>query len=220
MKAISCRNVTAPSSMLLQFLRSQVDSCLLFSPNSSLAALHPTVQNRKEPGQPPRELFSTLGTTPRRQAILEASLLSLDFLSGPGSINVARRRSTNRPGIVIRHRTQDGQASVRWASTGLRSLYSRFWKRKKSWDSCRQQDRPLPFLSDSSGASLGRSKATNELKLRCTELDENGNVTLVNGEFKKSELIAKVPTCFPSKHFPAALILYKVRPPSPRPSED
>ena len=43
--------------------------------------------------------------------------------------------------------------------------------------------------------NLGRNlsgKASNELKLRCTEFDENGNVTLVNGEFKKSELIAKV----------------------------
>lgn len=43
--------------------------------------------------------------------------------------------------------------------------------------------------------NLGRTltaKAPNELRLRCTEFDENGNVTLVNGEFKKSELIAKV----------------------------
>ncbi|OCL15399.1 hypothetical protein AOQ84DRAFT_248591, partial [Glonium stellatum] len=39
---------------------------------------------------------------------------------------------------------------------------------------------------------LGRvSRPTNELKLRCTEFDEHGNVTLINGEFKKSELIAK-----------------------------
>ena len=30
------------------------------------------------------------------------------------------------------------------------------------------------------------------MKLRCTEFDENGNVTVVDGEFKKSELIAKV----------------------------
>lgn len=35
------------------------------------------------------------------------------------------------------------------------------------------------------------AKAPNELRLRCTEFDINGNVTLVNGEFKKSELIAK-----------------------------
>lgn len=36
------------------------------------------------------------------------------------------------------------------------------------------------------------AKASNELRLRCTEFDGNGNVTLINGEFKKSELIAKV----------------------------
>lgn len=34
-------------------------------------------------------------------------------------------------------------------------------------------------------------RPANELKMRCTELDEHGNVTLVSGEFKKSELIAK-----------------------------
>lgn len=49
------------------------------------------------------------------------------------------------------------------------------------------------FLDDSAG--LGRVvRPINELRLRCTEFDEHGNVTLVNGEFKKSELIAKV--CF------------------------
>lgn len=35
-------------------------------------------------------------------------------------------------------------------------------------------------------------KAASEPRLRCTEVDENGNVILVDGEFKKSELIAKV----------------------------
>ncbi|KAF7717890.1 Uncharacterized protein PECH_002710 [Penicillium ucsense] len=42
--------------------------------------------------------------------------------------------------------------------------------------------------------NLGRglaAKASNELRLRCTEFDKSGNVTLVNGEFRKSELIAK-----------------------------
>ncbi|KAF1925470.1 cora-domain-containing protein [Didymella exigua CBS 183.55] len=42
------------------------------------------------------------------------------------------------------------------------------------------------------GNTLGRlARSANELKMRCTELDEHGNVTLVSGEFKKSELIAK-----------------------------
>ncbi|EEP79672.1 conserved hypothetical protein [Uncinocarpus reesii 1704] len=34
-------------------------------------------------------------------------------------------------------------------------------------------------------------KTSNEPRLRCTEFDENGNVTLVSEEFKKSELIQK-----------------------------
>jgi magnesium transporter len=64
--------------------------------------------------------------------------------------------------------------------------------------------RPSPlaspgYLDDTGGEgalpNYGRTvsaKATNEMKLRCTEFDENGKVTLVNGEFKKSELIQKV----------------------------
>lgn len=54
-----------------------------------------------------------------------------------------------------------------------------------------------PALVDegAEGLNFGRglaAKASNELRLRCTEFDNNGNVTLVNGEFRKSELIAKV----------------------------
>ncbi|KAH6619036.1 inner membrane magnesium transporter MRS2 [Boeremia exigua] len=56
---------------------------------------------------------------------------------------------------------------------------------------------PIPPPDDTAplagyGGSLGRmARTANELKMRCTELDEHGNVTLVSGEFKKSELIAK-----------------------------
>jgi magnesium transporter len=55
--------------------------------------------------------------------------------------------------------------------------------------------------NDTSMFSLGRhisAKAAAQPKLRCTELDENGNVVLASGEFKKSELIAKA--CKPSLH--------------------
>lgn len=50
---------------------------------------------------------------------------------------------------------------------------------------------PFPDGSSEMGAPvLGRTtKAANELKLRCTQFDENGNVTLVNGEYKKQDLI-------------------------------
>ena len=39
--------------------------------------------------------------------------------------------------------------------------------------------------------ALSRNPSGADLKLRCTEFDGNGSVTLVSGEFKKSELIAK-----------------------------
>ncbi|KAL2393157.1 Mitochondrial inner membrane magnesium transporter mrs2 [Exophiala dermatitidis] len=39
--------------------------------------------------------------------------------------------------------------------------------------------------------ALSRNHTGADLKLRCTEFDANGSVTLVSGEFKKSELIAK-----------------------------
>ncbi|KAK5082535.1 magnesium ion transporter [Exophiala xenobiotica] len=68
-----------------------------------------------------------------------------------------------------------------------------------------QQTKSLPDYSLSNGGSyeetsaqlfnlsraLSRNTAGTELKLRCTEFDSNGRVTLVSGEFKKSELIAK-----------------------------
>src|SRR5947207_7123527 len=38
---------------------------------------------------------------------------------------------------------------------------------------------------------LSKNASSADLKLRCTEFDSNGSVTLVSGEFKKSELIAK-----------------------------
>ncbi|KAL8721300.1 MAG: hypothetical protein Q9181_007743 [Wetmoreana brouardii] len=86
---------------------------------------------------------------------------------------------------------------VRHVSTEDQPLLRRLWeRRRKAQPSLNAEElSPLPsFLDEANGTSLGRSKAgkaANELRLRCTEINENGDVTLVNGEFKKSELIAK-----------------------------
>lgn len=79
------------------------------------------------------------------------------------------------------------------STSGLREG---FWRKlrptRSSSKNLRPDDLPpLPgFLDDSVG--LGRIvKPNNSLKLRCTEFNENGDVTLVNGEFRKNELIAK-----------------------------
>jgi magnesium transporter len=51
-------------------------------------------------------------------------------------------------------------------------------------------------MEDGNLAGLGRTRPANELKMRCTELDESGNVTMVSGEYKKTDLIAKVRSYF------------------------
>lgn len=117
-------------------------------------------------------------------------------------------------------------------SSGHRSFTTSPTTRKsfRPWHRIRQkpagplQPNDIPpassFLDDN--ASLSRVvKPINELQLRCTEFDENGNVTLVNGAFKKSELIAKV--CCQS-HFREAslgsLTSYQVWPSSARFAKD
>lgn len=51
-------------------------------------------------------------------------------------------------------------------------------------------------MSDSifNARRIQSAKAALEPRLKCTEVDENGEVILKDGEFKKSELIAKVRT--------------------------
>lgn len=79
------------------------------------------------------------------------------------------------------------------------SKWSTFWSRFRRKSETRQrkeQESPQSYEDASAqlfnlSRALARSPASNDLKLRCTEFDVNGNVTLVSGEFKKSELIAK-----------------------------
>lgn len=193
---------SAPSSSLLRFLRSQTDNLCFFTSNTApgcATALWP----RQSHEMAPRSLLTckansrSLSTTARCNATLEASLLNLDFLPRPETLNFPTLSRNTRPGIVIRHSSQEGRTLLRrWASTEEDSWRRWFDLRKKAKEKSlplRPGDLPpLPFLSDASGATLGRMKATNELKLRCTEFDENGNVVVVDGEFKKSELIAMV----------------------------
>ncbi|THZ29321.1 cora-domain-containing protein [Aureobasidium pullulans] len=80
-------------------------------------------------------------------------------------------------------------------NSAVKSRWQKPWQaRQKKTAPLQPNDLPpLPRLLDDAGAaSLGRIvKPTNELRMRCTEFDGEGKVTLVNGAFKKSELIAK-----------------------------
>jgi magnesium transporter len=67
------------------------------------------------------------------------------------------------------------------------------------------------LLEDESGSIFRRrsltAKAALDPRLRCTEVDGNGKVVMVDGELKKSELIAKV------RHASAGLDLPRASPP-------
>jgi magnesium transporter len=175
-----------PSSALLKFLKLQSESMCFFSPNPwpgfifDQAALRLPQQRLQVNRSASKSAVRRLSTTALGYATIEARFLNLDFLWP----------RANSPGLLPR----------------LSSLRSAKWHRKlwgatskKGGGPLQPDDLPGPLgsLEDSSDSifSKGRSisaKAAAQPKLRCTELDENGNVVLASGEFKKSELIAKV----------------------------
>ena len=105
----------------------------------------------------------------------------------------SQRRTSLR---VVERATQDSSCRGFWNSaTNLR--WQKPWQQARPKKTAPLQPNDLPplprLLDDAGAASLGRIvKPTNELRMRCTEFDGDGKVVLVNGAFKKSELIAKV----------------------------
>ena len=144
----------------------------------------------------------SLSTSPSHRACVESGFLGIEGLDG----RLVATHQSNILGDFLPLKGPQALAGRIWtarhASTTSPHLLKRLWKPKgrRNGDSCvsSRDLPPLPgFLDDAAGTSLGRNKSGkpgSELKLRCTEIDENGNVTTVNGEFKKSELIAKVHT--------------------------
>ena len=207
MRRIQNINVSAPSFSLLCFLKSQSEEVCYFSHNRN-----PTF-SRKPRSRLPRNTPYQINidrfppstrrftTTHRRRVTVESAISSTDFPRTSPRQEVPYQlppATAFRIGVTGPCVSQDDAVSRRHASTDSRPLLRRLWhlKRQKPDPALKPNDLPpLPrLLDDAAGTTLGRSKgkAANELKLRCTEINEKGEVTLVNGEFKKSELIAKV----------------------------
>ena len=188
-----------PSTSLLRFLRSQAEEPCFFTANSSPISCQ---RSRRGMQQSFDTKFSasirSLTTSVPRRADVDP--FDFAFLR-PGTLQGNILSGFTRHVSCINPESDYSQCS-RQASTISRPLFKRLWNQKSrsSEPNVRASDLPpLPsFIDDVGGTSLGRSKtgkSGSELKLRCTEIDENGNVTTVNGEFKKSELIAKVWRC-------------------------
>lgn len=172
--------VSAPSSSLLRFLRSQSQDVCFFTPSSkstvcplsSYRSTRPLSRNHDADRY--RSTTRSFATSQRRRATVEASLFNLECLR------------------------QSPKQSYTRASPEYHTPLKRLWHlgtRTRASDLKPDDLPPLPsFLNDANSSILGRSKVgkpSNAHILRCTEINENGDVTLVNGQFKKSELIAK-----------------------------
>ncbi|KAG4436699.1 hypothetical protein IFR05_007813 [Cadophora sp. M221] len=200
----------APSSSLLKFLKSQSESICFFSPNPRpgftfdhaaprARVPHPrTCSNVTSPANARR-----LSTSSPRRATVEARFLNLEFL-WPRSTSAALKASSTDSYDIARNRSLGYGGSLytqRYAHSGSKKWHQKLWGATslRGGRPLRPDDLPSTLHgseedSDNSMFSLGRhisAKAAAQPKLRCTEFDENGNVVLASGEFKKSELIAK-----------------------------
>lgn len=175
---------SAPSANLLRFLRTQSDGCATNFPRCEYQ----------------RRCFSARGHLPLKAALNEPRLRD----------RTSPNQTPSIPSLTpLRPRPLSGLANSKshllrtFTTTPKRSrhLLRRILglHRQPPQEKLRPDDLPMnPGVEEGYEGNMfniGRglaAKATNEPRLRCTELDENGNVTLVNGEFRKSELIAKV----------------------------
>jgi magnesium transporter len=208
----SALHTPAPSSTLLRFLKSQSENICFFSPNPRPGFIFDHAGPRchilrsQIVNGSSKPSARCLSTTSARCATLEAGFVNLDFLwprAGSKSLQpkAPQCRSTSR---VKKFSYEIVLPAHRPASTGWHDWRQKLWGRQKKGPKPLQpDDLPDSFYPRDDGGdsmfSLGRhisAKAAAQLsKVRCTELDENGNVVLASGEFKKSELIAKVRCC-------------------------
>ncbi|KAK5130583.1 hypothetical protein LTR08_001902 [Meristemomyces frigidus] len=164
----AAHGLPAPSTSLLRFLRCQLD----------VQSTHAPITARPAKPSLSRQCRSITTATRLRAAPTAASQRQPHHERHPPCHAAAHRR----------------------AFTSVAALREGFWRRLRPSSNTgagsknlRQEDLPplSGFLDDHAGLGGKIVKPSNELKLRCTEFDENGNVTLTNADFRKSELIAK-----------------------------
>ena len=205
MRPGSSLNAPTPSSALLHFLKSQSEGLCFITPSTASTCRNArprrtcTIPRKTLPSAAQSKRF--LKTTARNRATVESSLINFDILRAPPKhrfppYNHLHHDSGTK---VLNIVPADASRHSRYASTNSQSLLKRLWKHKEKREKPKIQPtdlRPLPgFLDEVGSTNLGRKKpgkAVNDLKLRCTEFDSEGKVTLMDGEFKKTELIAKV----------------------------
>ncbi|KAF2262412.1 cora-domain-containing protein [Lojkania enalia] len=193
MKPIPLHNFAIPSPSVLRFLRAQVKNAFE-EPASRGAALRcqrsrfasTCVKEEKTSGG----VMAPGGAVVKQIVWKENRSFLLARITGLNS-KLGTSTSYSSPSCTI-----SLQCRRTFSKTSRQDAWNLLGRKK------RQRVNPSPSVPTSPLAmtmdggigfnGLGRiARPANELKMRCTELDENGNVTMVSGEFKKSELIAK-----------------------------
>ena len=177
-----------PSTSLLRFLRSQTKDFCHPTPNTSCA-------NR------PKRSKSSFDTScaklhtacPSTRCKESPKAPACVLIPGPGHAQFSAVEFT-------------GVGQTRHASTDSRAVafMRKIWWNKYKKASKKMGDQDFPAMIEDSlsmdnsnifniSRSLSRSPGSSgaDQRLRCTEFNADGKVTLVSGEFKKSELIAK-----------------------------
>ena len=204
--------VSVPSKGLLRFLRSQSQSLCFFSANPAAGPFPCGAAAGERAHGSPRS-FPTcrhLSSTPSKETLLQKSYL--DNLwprhceSTTKTLPPPRRYHQDHnwhrsAGYAPAQRHSSTESSPQRKEGFLRRLLAarnhelaaakkrKFYKDDISSNGSSYDD-PSSQLFNLNRA-LSKHPSGADLKLRCTEFDSNGSVTLVSGEFKKSELIAK-----------------------------
>ena len=198
-----------PSAGLLRFLRSQSENLSFFNPNNALAS-----GPGPGPGHDLRNSWCAAkrraqeyarcsqGSISGRRASLQASIVNLQSMIRSRSARSPPKLRDKDLRLLASHATTiDARYS---SSTQNPSSCKPTWKTRLWGSGARKGTKPLEPddlpSQDGDGDHISmfntprqlRKKAALEPRLRCTEVDENGNVILIDGEFKKSELIARV----------------------------
>lgn len=194
-----------PSAGLLRFLRSQSENLSFFNPNNASACgpghdLRNSWCAAKRRAQEYARGSQALSSSGRR-ASLQAGMLNLESMirSQPSRSPPKLRDKDLR--LLASHAASDARYS---SSTQKPSPRKPTWRERIWGPAARKEAKPLEPddipSQDGDGDHISMfstprqlsKKAALEPRLRCTEVDENGNAILIDGEFKKSELIARV----------------------------
>ncbi|KAK0633296.1 mitochondrial inner membrane magnesium transporter mrs2 [Immersiella caudata] len=184
-----------PSRTLLRFLRAQSEGVTFFTSETDCAALRRNFRTRSTLSAPPPRCTRLV----RREAAMHAAIWPFDSIFSKSS---SRKTQQQRASIVEGKARSGTFGAPRHSSSnqGPHELCRPKWKswlfgqREKAKIALTDEDLRLK-LEEESGSIFPRrsltAKAALDPRLRCTEVDGNGEVIMVDGELKKSELIAK-----------------------------